>query len=391
MTRSVLSAREPMRIALFTDTYPPQVNGVARTLARLVGHLSARGHQVALTSPAVIRNGPATDTVLHHQLGGWPIPVYPELLFTRPMVRRERKTLGQFNPHVVHCATESIVGWSGRRWALKTGRPLVTSFHTNFPEYAEGYGMGFLAPTAWRLLQKFHAPAVRTLCPSSATFGELRKQGFDHPLGIWARGVDTRFFRPTRRSDALRRRLAPGAEVVLLFVGRLAREKRIDLLLESFELVRARVPKPVGLVVVGDGPLRDELRRKGPPGVHFTGYLSEEELARAYASADIFAFPSDTETFGNVVLEAMASGLPVAGVDRGGVKDTIEPHVTGFRAHPGDPKAFADALLTLIERPALRARMATAARSSAEARGWDRILDGVIETYEEALSVSELT
>ena len=228
MTRSVLSTGEPMRIALFTDTYPPQVNGVARTLARLVGHLSARGHRVALTSPAVVRNGRATDTALHHQLGGWPIPVYPELLFTRPMARREQKTLGQVDPHGVHCATEPIVGWSGRRWALRTGRPLVTSYHTNFPEYAEGYGMGCLAPTAWRLLRKFHAPAVRTLCPSTATLGELRLQGFDHPLGIWSRGVDTRFFRPTRRSDALRRRLAPGAEVVLLFVGRLAREKRLD-------------------------------------------------------------------------------------------------------------------------------------------------------------------
>jgi phosphatidylinositol alpha 1,6-mannosyltransferase len=371
-----------MRIALFTDTYLPQLNGVSRTLARLVAHLDRRGHEVFLVSPRV-EETPAPYTVHHHRLAGVPVPVYPELLMTRHLDRKGKKLLEAFDPQVVHCATESTVGWSGRRWALRTGRPLVTSFHTNFPDYAREYGMGLLTPLAWSLLRRFHRPALRTLCPSEATLEELRSKAFHPRLGIWSRGVDSDLYSPARRSPEVRRRLAPDGDVLLLYVGRLAGEKRLDVLMEAFPKVRDASKQRVELVLVGDGPWGDDLRKRSEPGGHLTGYLTGTDLAEAYAAADIFVFASDTETFGNVVAEAMASALPVVGADRGGVRSTIDHGETGFRAVPGSADDFARYLLTLVDDEELRRRMGTEGRARAEGMSWTRILDGVVSVYEE--------
>jgi glycosyltransferase involved in cell wall biosynthesis len=384
-----------MRIAIFTDTYPPQVNGVARTLARLVGHLVDTGHEVALVTTRGDGQGPTPDAgrlAFELRLPGMPVPVYPELLLPRWPNRRERQFLEAFDPDVVHCATESVLGWWGRRWAVRSQRPLVTSFHTNFPAYAAGYGLGFAEGGAWSLLRRFHAPAFRTLAPSRDTVAELHRRDFHPRLDIWSRGVNGEQFSPAHRSHVTREELAPGAEVILLYVGRLAPEKRLPLLLEAFPLVRERAREQageqagidVGLVLVGGGPIEAELRKRPVPGIHLAGYRTGLDLARAYASADVFAFPSDTETFGNVVLEAMASGLPVVGVDRGGVRDSIFPGETGYLTPPGEVEPFAQALLGLVKDPLLRARMGTRARAEAEGRTWPRILDGVVDTYREA-------
>jgi phosphatidylinositol alpha 1,6-mannosyltransferase len=380
-----------MRIALFTDTYPPQVNGVARTLARLVVHVLDHGHEVAIVTTRGDGQGPTPDAerlALELRLPGVPVPVYPELLLSRWPNRRERQLLEAFDPDVVHCATESVLGWWGRRWALRGRRPLVTSFHTNFPTYAAGYGLGFAEGGAWSLLRRFHAPAFRTLAPSRDTVAELRRRDFHPRLDIWSRGVNGRQFSPEHRSDATRKELAPGAEVIVLYVGRLAPEKRLPVLLEAFPLVRERAREgarvDVSLVLVGGGPIEAELRKRPVPGIRLAGYRTGLELSQAYASADVFAFPSDTETFGNVVLEAMASGLPVVGVDRGGVRDSILPGETGFLTPPGQVEPFAQALLELVGDPMLRARMGTRARAEAEGRTWPRILDGVVDTYREA-------
>ncbi len=374
-----------MRVAIFTDTYPPQVNGVARTLARLVEHLVGAGHQVALVTTRGVGAAPAaTEPPFTVRRSGVPVPVYPELLLPRWPTRSDRDRLEAFDPQVVHCATESVLGWWGRRWALQTGRPLVTSFHTNFPTYARGYGLGFAEGTAWRLLRRFHAPARCTLAPSRDTIDDLRGRGFHPRLVRWSRGVDRDRFSPSFRSAGTRRELAPGAEVILLYVGRLAPEKRLPLLLEAFARVRARATVEVGLALVGGGPMEASLRRNPPAGVHLGGYRTGADLSRAYASADLFAFPSDTETFGNVVLEAMASGLPVVGVDRGGVRDQVVPGETGFLTPPGEVEPFAHALVGLVEEPLLRARLGTRGREEAEGRSWPQILDGVVDVYREA-------
>jgi glycosyltransferase involved in cell wall biosynthesis len=344
-----------MRIALFTDTYLPQVNGVSRTLGRLVTHAIGRGHEVAVISPRL----PDYDdhASLKIDLPGLPAPFYPQLRLALPLDPWNARRVRAFEPDLVHVATEFTVGWSGTTFAADNDLPLVTSFHTDFPAYLAGYGLAGLEAAAWRLLASFHQRAGLTFCPSTATLAQLREAGFHDRLRIWARGVDATRFDPARRSHEVRRRWAPDADVILLFVGRLAPEKRTGLLLEAFRELQDRSGPRLGLLVVGDGPDRDALEAQAVPGVVFTGFRTGAELADLYAAADLFAFPSDTETFGNVVLEAMASGLPVVTADQGGVVDSVTPGVTGALFPAGDRRALTRELERLIADPEARRRM----------------------------------
>jgi glycosyltransferase involved in cell wall biosynthesis len=268
---------------------------------------------------------------------------------------------------------------------------LVSSYCTNFAEYAAGYGLGWLAPAIWALLRHFHAPSLVTYCPSEATRRDLRARGFAEDLQLWPRGVDAELFDPRRRSEDVRARLAPGARVVLTYVGRIAPEKRLDLLLDAWPVIREGATRPVALVLVGHGPALQALQARAPEGVHFTGFLHGEELATAYASSDLFVFPSDTETFGQVVTEAFASGLPVVAPARGGVVDLIRPEVTGLLFEPGDASGFATAALRLIEDDELRARLGGMARNDALGRSWDDVFERLFASYEELLPSSDET
>lgn len=373
-----------MKIVLFSDTYLPEVNGVARTLGRLVAHTAERGHQIGLVTPRVSAE-PAPHTVFHHQLFGVPVPVYPELKLARPLDGPGRRLLEEFRPDLVHVATESTVGASGARWALRNGIPLATSFHTNFADYLAGYGLGWARGWVWNHLRGFHDRAGMTFCPSRATLDTLRDHGFHDRLRIWSRGVDSRQYHPGRRKESVRQRLAPGADRILLYVGRLAPEKRVHLLVEAFREIRRLEGDRVSLVLVGDGPAAAELRRTAGPGVRFTGYLKGDDLAEAYAAADIFVFPSDTETFGNVVTEAMASGLPVVAPARGGVMETVRPGETGILVPPRTASRLAEATLSLLRDDSLRARLGAGARSEAEGRSWSTIMDGLLDSWHEVV------
>ena len=373
-----------MKIALFTDTYLPTVNGVARTLGHLVSHARRRGHELALVSSRVSPE-PAPDTAFHHQLPGVPLPMYPELQLARPLDREGKNRLDDFGPDLVHVATEATVGWSGRAWAKRRGVPLVTSFHTDWPAYMAGYGFGGLETTAWRGLQTFHAAARVTFCPSSSTLRQLRSWGFSHDLRIWGRGVDTEFFSPTHRSRELRAQIAPNGERVVLYVGRLAPEKRLHVLLEAFPLLRKALGEGVVLALVGDGPWRARLEEEATEGIHLLGYRTGLPLAQAYASGDVFAFPSDTETFGNVVTEALASGLPVVAPEKGGVVDSVIPGKTGVLVAPRDPVALSEAVVHLLSDEETRRILARGARNHALARSWTAVLDGLLEAYREVL------
>ena len=376
-----------MKIALFADTYLPEVNGVARTLGRLVAHAAERGHQIGLVTPRV-SPGPAPHTAFHHQLFGVPVPVYPELKLARPLDGAGRRILEEFRPDLIHVATESTVGASGARWALRSGLPLATSFHTNFADYLAGYGLGWAKGWVWNHLRGFHDRAEMTFCPSRATLETLRSHGFHDRLRIWSRGVDSRHYHPSRRKESVRQRLAPGADRILLYVGRLAPEKRVNLLVESFQEIRRLEGDRVSLVLVGDGPAAAELRRTAGPGVRFTGYLKGDDLAEAYAAADVFVFPSDTETFGNVVTEAMASGLPVVAPARGGVMETVRPGETGILVPPRNAGRLAEATLSLLRDGSLRARLGAGARREAESRSWSTILDGLLDSWQEMVEHS---
>jgi glycosyltransferase involved in cell wall biosynthesis len=374
-----------VRIALFTDTYPDDVNGVARTLARLVDHMVERGHEVALVTTRV-SDASAPGVAVHRQMPGVPVPMYPELQLACGIDRAGRAAVRDFRPDLVHVATESSVGFSGRRWALRHGIPLVTSFHTNFPAYLHDYRMGPLEPLLWRYLRWFHDRSLVTFCPSTDTLEMLRARGFHPRLRVWSRGVDTDLFSPARRSEAVRNEIAPGADRILVYVGRLAAEKRVDFLLEVFGRIRERLGPGVALVFVGDGPAGDRLRRDAPEGVHFTGYRTGVPLAEAFAAGDVFAFASDTETFGNVVLESLSSGVPAVVVDKGGVRETVHPGRTGVRVPVGSADAFADACVTLLDDETLRAGLAEGARAEAVSRSWDEILDGLLREYRAAVA-----
>lgn len=377
-----------MRIALFTDTYAPHVNGVARTLQRLVRNAARSGHEVALVTPDT--GGRADpDARLHVQLRGIPLPMYPELQISRPLGNSGAQELRAFAPDVVHAATELTIGWSGVRWAKDLGIPLVTSFHTKFPAYLSGYGLARLEPTAWGYLRTFHAHSIRTFCPSRETLGELRENGFQGRIDIWSRGVDSDQFNPGRRCLSLRRELSPKADRIALYVGRLAPEKRVDLLLDAWNEASGALGGRSALWIVGDGPAASGLKARAPDDVLFTGYLHGDKLARAYASADVFVFPSDTETFGNVVLEAMASGLPSIVPDRGGAAELVRPARDGILFSSGDAGALGAAICRLLTEERLRRRMSESARRVAEQRSWASIFDALFASYDEAVLASD--
>jgi glycosyltransferase involved in cell wall biosynthesis len=274
----------------------------------------------------------------------------------------------------------------GRRWALREGIPLVTSYCTNFPDYLPGYGLGLAQGWCWRHLRGFHDAARITFCPSEATRSDLRGRGFHERMRIWSRGVDAELFNPSKRSEALRREIAPDADVLLTYVGRIAPEKKIDLLIEAFPRIRERASVSVSLLLVGGGPALERLQSLRLEGVHFAGYQRGEELAAHYASADLFVFPSDTETFGQVVTEALASGLPVVAPARGGVTDNVIPGLTGALFEPGDVDDLVAATLPLVEDAAHRRRFARDGRARAEDRSWAEIFSRLFEDYAEATS-----
>lgn len=377
-----------MRVAIFTDTYLPTVNGVARALGALVQHALRAGHEIALVTPPV--DAVARGVALHRIVSGRRFFLYPELHACAPVLGRSaRRALEQFAPDVVHAATEAGVGLAGRRFALAREIPLVTSFNTLFPEYLAGYRLGALEPALWRYLRWFHAGADLTVTPSEWMRRELLRRGFHARLALWSRGVDADLFHPARRSPALRAELAPDADVILLYVGRLAAEKKVGLLLDAFPDVRERASARTALVLVGDGPALPALRAQAGEGVVFTGYRTGMELAAHYASADVFVFPSDTETFGQVVTEAQASGLPAVVPDRGGVTDTVVPGRSGRRFRPGDAGSFAAAVLDLVDDAPLRTDMGRLARADAEQRSWEAVGTGLIGRYEILASLAE--
>ena len=363
-----------MRVALVAETFLPHTNGVVTTICRLLEHLDVRGHEALLFAPTGAPEAYAGAPIV--PLAGMPLPLYPELQLTPPQPGLTAQ-LRAFRPDVVHLIGPVFMGGPGLYAGQRLRLPVVSSYHTDFPAYTRHYGLGALQRLVWRYLRWMHNRCLLTLCPSRATVHDLRAQGFRR-LRVWGRGVDTARFHPGMRSDAWRQSVgATGDEKILLFVGRLASEKRVELLESALrDLPGAR------LVLVGDGPARPELERRlaGAPA-HFTGYLRGAELATAYASADIFVFPSDTETFGQVVQEAMASGLAVVGAAAGGTLDLVRPGENGLLFRPGDAGELRQQVRALLEQPARATAMGEAGRTMALHRSWPVVLDNLLGLY----------
>jgi glycosyltransferase involved in cell wall biosynthesis len=365
--------RRHLRLAVVTETYPPEVNGVAITLARLVEELRKRDHAVQLIRPrqGAADRGEARDGLEEVLTRGMPIPRYPNLRMGLPSKRALVRQWTWRRPDVVHIATEGPLGWSALQAARQLRLPVSSDFRTNFHLYSNHYGIGWLEKPVAAYLRKFHNHTHLTTVPTRALQAELAALGYRN-LEVVMRGVDTERFAPQWRSEDLRREwgVAPD-EVVVACVGRLAPEKNLGLLLEGMRRLVA-ASRPVRLLLVGDGPLRAELGRS-PTGVILAGERRGEDLARHYASADVFAFPSLTETFGNVVTEAMASGLAVVAFDRGAAAEVMEHRLTGMKAAVGDDEAFLRHLDLVVEQAALRSALAHDARRRACDIGWPAV------------------
>jgi glycosyltransferase involved in cell wall biosynthesis len=273
------------------------------------------------------------------------------------------------------------MGLAGLHCARRFGIPAVSSYHTDLSRYMPYYRLPFLSESVWRYLVWFHRQCRLNFYPSQSTGQVLAERGIPH-LRYWGRGVDTTLFHPGKRDGLLRRRLGPGP--LLLYVGRLAPEKNLDVLFTAFEQVRGAYPE-AKLVLAGDGPLGPSIRRRPPPGVVPLGMLKGEELSRVYASCDLFAFPSTTETYGNVVLEAMAAGLPVVASLSGGITENLRPGTNGLDFPPHQPQGMAEAVCALMQNNSLRCRMADEARRHAETRSWSNALGPVLDGYWEVV------
>jgi phosphatidylinositol alpha 1,6-mannosyltransferase len=372
---SSFEARLPRRVALFTETFLPRVDGIVNTLC-----WTLRGLVEAGCEPLVVAPRGNTALLPGVQVIGatsMPFPLYPEvrLALMGPGIGQQ---LDRFQPDVIHLVGPVVNGVGGLLYAQRRGIPVLASFHTNLARYTHHYSIGWLEAWVWRALRTIHNRCALTLCPSHTMLRDLRGRGFER-LRYWSRGVDTTQFSPERASQAWRRQLGvEDGTPLLLYVGRLAREKRVaDLAPMLRNLTQgshaSRRSERVHLAIVGDGPARVELEQTfaGLP-VTFTGYLRGEALATAYASSDLFVFPSDSEAFGNVVLEAMASGLPVVAAAAGGIEDLVEHEATGRLFAPTDTTDLEACIRHELEDPTARRRHGQAGRSAALARTWSR-------------------
>ncbi|KAH7106568.1 UDP-Glycosyltransferase/glycogen phosphorylase [Auriculariales sp. MPI-PUGE-AT-0066] len=461
-----------LRIALVTENFMPKVDGVTRTLARLLTHLREQGHECIVLGPESGMSYYETHPLIG--TAGVPLVLYPglKLNFLRP---RFLRAILEFNPDVIHVVDPVWLGgqfllaldagWCGPQWQGPDRKPVVASYHTNLPTYATLFGLSFLEPIMWGMLRRLHASCVLTACPSFSTIDDLREHHGFNNLRLWPRGVDLSVFSPTKRSAAIRDRLmtssavasTPPAElsgltlgnaalrpsmsptkyssqqsgnakwphhpltpppspplspvdkdlIVILYVGRISYEKNLQLLLDAFAYLvsgtASSTPSPraspeldagrVRLVMVGDGPHRSALEASAASqGIAhlttFTGQISQPaDLASWYASADVFAFPSFTETFGQVVCEALASGLPVIGLDAAGTRDLVEHSTNGLLLpRDGDAKAYAVLLDQVVRDDHMRRNMGVAAVRSAQGKTWAGAMERMVDCYREAVA-----
>lgn len=364
-----------MRVAVFTETFLPKIDGIVTVVCLLLDHLNKRGIETVVVAPKMgIDRYNDTEVI---GVPGVTFPLYPELRVGPPTLSTYQQ-LKAFNPDVAHFIHPVLIGIPGMLMAKRLNIPTVASFHLDYARIVRHYNIGFIEPVTDVLTKVVFNAADTTLAPSRLIQQEMRRIGI-RDVGLWKRGVDAEKFNPKYADADMRHALSGGHpdDVILLYVGRLGNEKKID----QLKAVLEQVPG-TRLALVGDGPARETLREHfaGTPTT-FMGYLKGEELARAYASADVFVFPSAMETFGLVVVEAMAAGLPVVASRVGGVRDVVTEGETGYTFAVGDVAALVDGVRrTVTDRARIKA-MGRAARAFAETQSWDAMMDEVIDLY----------
>ncbi len=363
-----------LRVACVTETYPPEVNGVALTLARVVEGLHRRNHEVQLIRPRQARRDASTHEsgVEEVLMRGMPIPRYPNLRLGLPAKGALVQRWSRQRPDVVHIATEGPLGWSALQAARQLKLPVSSDFRTNFHAYSRHYGIGWLHKPIMAYLRKFHNHTQCTMVPTEALRRDLERDGF-HRLTVVSRGVDTTQFSPQRRSLAMRQQWGvAGDDLVVACVGRLAPEKNLSTLVTAWHAIRG-LDARAKLVVVGEGPMRAPLQVQCPEAI-FAGQRSGNDLAAHYASADLLLFPSLTETFGNVTTEALASGLAVVAFDYAAAAQLIRDGVNGALAPYADTPSYVRTALALARDAGKRQAIGMAAREGVGSLSWNAIV-----------------
>lgn len=383
--------KRPLKIAVVTETFPPEVNGVAMTIDVMVRALIERGHDLEVIRPAQPGDGHPRSCARHAELlvQGMPIPGYSTLRMGMPVPRTLTRHWRAFRPDIVQLVTEGPLGFSAMLAARYLGIPLASEYRTNFSAYARHYGLAWLTGPIKRYLRYLHNATAVTMVPTEAMAESLRTGGYRR-VDVVTRGVDTRLFNPAQRSEDLRRiwGAEPDAPVVL-HVGRMAPEKNIGLVFEAFAALQEGVPK-ARLVLVGDGPDRARLARRFPEHF-FAGIQRGGSLAAHYASSDIFLYPSLTETFGNVTLEAMASGTAVIAFDYAAARDHIRHDVSGLLVRYGDHEQFRKFARELAGSPERIASLSRAGRTAAVRADWARVIDTLEATLYSVAAVETVT
>ena len=381
------ASRPSLRVAVVTETWPPEVNGVAVTLAKLVQGLGHRNHDVQLIRP----RQPKFDTGIKDSnleevlMRGMPIPSYPELKLGLPSKKTLVKTWTLRRPDVVHIATEGPLGWSALQAAKVLKLPVTSDFRTNFQSYSKHYGIGWLRKPIVAYLRKFHNATACTMVPTKELKKTLSENGFLN-LKVVSRGVDTSLFNMSKRDPDLRKAWgATDQSQVMISVGRMAPEKNLEQVLKTFEALKL-LGTDLKLVMVGDGPLREQFQLKYPE-IIFPGMLVQSELAKYYASADLFVFPSQTETFGNVTLEALASGIPVLAFDCAAARDWVQTGVNGWLVPENDPDGFARKAVEIFNTKNLLSQVTKSTRQQIVRLDWDQIAEQVESVLWDAIRI----
>ncbi|GAA5523039.1 glycosyltransferase family 1 protein [Aliifodinibius salicampi] len=372
------------RVAIFTGNYNHIQDGVSLTLNRLVAYLETEGVPVIVFGPTV-ENPPMDHEGEFVPVPSVPMPGRSEYRITVGFPESAQKRLREFDPTLIHLATPDVLGFRAMRWAQANNIQIVASYHTHFTSYLKYYNLDMLKLLGWKYLEWFYSQCKHIYVPSPSMAKELNEEGIDEGIRIWARGVNTDEFNPKFRDMEWRRSIGiEDSDKVVSFVSRLVWEKNLQTYVDTVKRLRQKYDS-IKPMIVGDGPAKKELEHMLPEA-HFTGFVTGDELSRAYASSDVFLFPSETETFGNVTLEAMSSGLPCVVADATGSRSLVESGVNGFLAAPRDTKEFARCVAKILEDELMQESMAKAARQKALAYSWENVNKKLLENYREALS-----
>jgi glycosyltransferase involved in cell wall biosynthesis len=371
-----------MRIAYFTDTFMPEVNGVTNTLSRLRTYLEKKKVWHKIFAPAYNQKTEEVNagTKEIHRFRGLKTKLSPESCLAFPKTREIFEACDSFKPDLVHVTTELGIGYRGMRYAQSRGLPLVMSYHTDYCRYLRYFNLDFFKPLLEKYLAWFYGFAHKILAPSKHTLAQLFSKKYRN-LGLWPRGIDSLKFNPRFRNRQLRETLGIADKFTFLYVGRLSPEKGLDMLLHAAKELQGRFSGKTAFVFTGGGPYEQVIRRAKLDNIILTGFKTGRELSEIYASADCFAFPSGTETFGNAPLEAMASGLPVAGISGGGVTEFLLHGHNALLCADGDREVFTEHLAAIMCNDTLCRELAENGRREALARDWDLVFDELLGVY----------